>query len=198
MTIFKTEYKITTKIEGACPHCNKPINIENVELFEDKSPTQEYYDKRAEALNNGAEAYEKFLSENPVNTTFTDLRKTWRDRIASLPIKSAINSDTIYVYNGDCPYCNKNIELRAMMSRTNGPPTLRDQLEEKKTLGEWIGLLEQQAMSKMHDPTEKSHFLEHCPLCDQIIHLVDGEFFSKTTCPVDTIDLKSATAIKAE
>jgi hypothetical protein len=197
MVISKTEYKITTKIEGTCPHCNKSINIENVELFEDKSPTQEYYDKRAEALNHADETYEKFLIENPVNPIIHDLYKSWKDRIESLQIRSSIRSETIYLYKGDCPYCNKNIELRSMMCSTlNGPPRLRDQLEEQKTLGEWLRLLEQEDTAKMHDPTHKSHFLEHCPSCDQIIHLVDGKFFSKSTCPVDTIDLKSATAIK--
>jgi hypothetical protein len=82
------------------------------------------------------------------------------------------------------------------MCSRNGPPALRDQLDEEKTLIEWLRLLEQEDIEKVHDPTQKSHLLEHCQSCGQIIHLVDGEFFSKSTCPVDTIDLKSAIAVK--
>ncbi len=196
--ISKIGYKITTAIKGACPHCKEAIDIEKVEDLSDDMPPQEYFDKSAEMLKQNIDEYIKFVNENPTYINLNNLHATWMKRVEDLIIRSSIRSESIYVFTGDCPYCNKNIDLKIAMSvGMNQPPRLRGG-EEEKTLLEWLTILKQGDLAKIQDPVRNSHFMEECPLCGEIIHLTDGGFFKKSDCPIHSIDLTNASIVKAE
>lgn len=197
--ISKIEYKITTAIKGAGPHCKEAIDIEKVEELSDTMPPQEYFNKSVDALKQNVDEYMKFVNENPTYPNLNNLHRTWRNRVESLIIRSSIRSESIYIYTGDCPYCNKNIDLKMnMLVLTNQPPRLRELFDEEKTLIEWLTILKQGDLAKIQDPVRKSHFMEECPLCGEIIHLTDGGFFKKSDCPIHSIDLTNASIVRVE
>lgn len=190
MKVSRVYYKITTAIEGICPHCKENIDLKNVEELSDDVPPQEFFDRRADMLKQNIDQYMKFVSENQTYPVLNNLLNTWRNRIDALQIRSSIRSESIYVYTGDCPYCKNNIELREVMFvHGNGPPRLRDPFNEEKSLLDWLTLIRNKDLAKIQDPSEDSHFLEECPLCGEMIHLTDGEFFKKSDCPIHSIDL---------
>lgn len=193
MNISKIEYKITTSIKGTCPHCKEAINTETIEELSDDMPPQEYFNRRVDALKQSIDDYDKFIIENPTYINLNNLMETWRQRVEALQVRSSIKSESIYVFTGDCPYCNKNIDLRkVMLILNNMPPRLRDDFQEEKTLIEWLQILKDKDLSKMSDPSQDTHFMEKCPLCGETIHLTNGEFYKKSDCPDHNIDLTDA------
>ncbi|MDD3813274.1 MAG: hypothetical protein PHZ02_01400 [Desulfocapsaceae bacterium] len=190
--ITKIEYKITTTIKGVCPHCKEVIDIENAEELSDDVPPQEYFDRRTAALKQGIDEYLKFMGNNPIYNNFNNLIQTWKERVEALQIKSLIKSESIYVYNGDCPYCNKNVDLKlALFTIHNAPPRFKDNSNDEKTLIEWLNILKEDSP----DPSKDAHFMEDCPRCGQIIHLTNEMFYKGSDCPIHVIDLKNAKQI---
>lgn len=197
--LTKIEYKITTAIKGACPHCKEAIDIEKVEELSDDVPPQEYFDRRTAALKEPIDVYLKFVGENPIYNNLNNLMQTWRERVEALQIRSSIKSESIYVFNGDCPYCNKNVDIRiALFIASDMPPRLKNDFNDEKTLVEWLNIIKEKGLAKIPDPSQDTHFMEECPLCGQIIHLTHGEFYKRSDCPIHVIDLKNATTTKVE
>ncbi len=117
----KVEYKITTSVEGFCPHCHGDLNSSKTEEMSDDYPPKDYWIKLHELFvkiprkgdnKEEWEDYHNYIKDNPIFVNFYNLYDTWKDRIKEMPIKHIIKSETIYVIKGTCFYCNKEVELR--------------------------------------------------------------------------------------
>ena len=157
----KIEYKITTSVEGFCPHCNHDLASSKIEELEDKYPSEDYWNESHQLFDkiprrdNDIEfsEYNKHIKNHPVYVNYNNLHNTWRDRIKEMPIKHIIRSETIYVIEGVCPTCSNGIELKHQHSIMMYSPPMME-----------IG--EQMKVRQIH----------HCPKCDNLIIVEDGIF----------------------
>ncbi len=155
----KVEYKITTSIEGTCPHCLKTIHIEKVEESSDDVPSQEFYEKCHKLFRRDDDAYSEYLHDNPTFINLSNLRETWRERVEKLPIRSLIKSEATYILSGECPYCDKRVNLRMPFTIIFHEPPKIEPEEERKI-----------------------HTFENCPLCGKEIHITGGRFYTESEC----------------
>jgi hypothetical protein len=164
MGSFKTtkiEYKITTSVEGFCPHCHQDIGSSKTEEIEDDYPSEDYWNESHRLFtriprkgdDKAWAEYDKYLKDHPTFINLHNLRNKWRDRIKEMPIKHYIKSETIYVIKGICPTCGNVVELRH---------------EHRITMYE----------PPMMVPGEQNEVrqIHRCPNCDNHIIVDDGKF----------------------
>ncbi|MDP3353464.1 MAG: hypothetical protein Q8S44_06970 [Flavobacteriaceae bacterium] len=145
--LTKIEYEVTYSSSGKCPHCSVEINTRDSEVISDSFGDRKFAEK----------TYHNCL------LNIENIRQTWAEKVKEkIPIVSKTECTTVYVLEGECPYCGKNITVRENLERIyNSPPE--------------------------PDPTryKEIHLLNKCPECNNQIHISGGDFYTGDQCPDD-------------